>query len=48
MRLTDKQAKKLRGIVWADYSRGYPWLDESQIPSNNWRRIHRLPLIRRK
>lgn len=48
MRLTDKQAKKLIGIAWIDYYRGYPNLCDYGAESNNWRKMHGLPLIRRR
>lgn len=48
MRLTDKQVKKLSGIVWIDYFRGYPSLCDYRAESNNWRKMHGLPLIRRR
>lgn len=47
MRLTNKQAKKLSGMgIWVDYYRGYPSIPN--IMSNNWRKMHGLPLIRRR
>lgn len=49
MRLTDKQAKKLSGMgIWVDYYRGYPNISDILISSNNWRKMHGLPLIRRR
>lgn len=49
MRLNNKQAKKLSGMgIWVDYYRGYPSILEILISSNNWRKIHGLPLIRRR
>lgn len=49
MRLTDKQAKKLSGTgIWVDYYRGYPSTPDLMIKSNNWRKMHGLPLIRRR
>lgn len=49
MRLTDKQAKKLSGTgIWVDYYRGYPSIPDLMIKNNNWRKMHGLPLIRRR
>lgn len=48
MRLTDKQVKKLSGIVWIDYFCGYPNLCDYRAESNNWRKMHGLPLIRQR
>lgn len=47
MRLTNKQAKKLSGMgIWVDYYRGYTSIPDILISSNNWRKMHGLPLIR--
>lgn len=49
MRLTDKQAEKLGQFgIWVDYYRGYPSIPDFIIKSNKCRKIHHLPLIRRK
>lgn len=48
MRLTDKQAKNLSGATWVDYFRGYPNLCDCRAENNNWRKMHHLPMIRRR
>jgi len=48
MRLTDKQAKNLSGAAWVDYFRGYPNLCDRRAENNNWRKMHHLPMIRRR
>lgn len=48
MRLTDKQANNLSGAAWVDYFRGYPNLCDCRAENNNWRKMHHLPMIRRR
>lgn len=49
MRLTDKQTKRLSGTgIWVDYYRSYPSVPDLMIKSNNWRKMHELPLTRRR
>lgn len=48
MRLTEKQAKNLSGAAWIDYFGGYPNLCDCRAENNNWRKMHHLPLIRRR
>lgn len=49
MRLTDKQAENIGKCgVWVDYYKGYPNIPDIIIKSNNWRKIHGLPLFRKK
>lgn len=49
MKLTKKLAEKMRESgIWIDYYCGFPRLSDYQIRSNNWRKMHHLPLIRRR
>lgn len=48
MRLTDKQENNLAGVAWIDYFRGYPNLCDYRAENNNWRKMHHLPMVRRR
>lgn len=48
MKLTDKQAKRLVGIAWVDYFKGYPNLCDYRTEINNWRKMHGFAMVRRK
>lgn len=48
MKLTDKQAKRLVDLALVDYFKGYPNLSDYRMKYNNWRKMHHLPMIRRR